>query len=313
MERKRSLWSDPRVLPLVHAFASVVAAGSFTKASRRTGVDKSLLSRRVQALEAALEVQLLVRTTRKLRVTDEGTALYASVSTQLDEVAAALGEASAGDKLRGRLVVATSPPLARQVVVPVVRRMRADHPHVLVDVRATESFVSLVDEGIDIALRMGRLKDSSLIARKLATARYVLVASKRWAADHPHVTSPEQLDGHWLLYTKVARADQWRFERGDQVLDVRVTPCVLVDEGHVLLESVRAGLGVGALFAMQVSEALRSGELVRVAPSWRVTHSIGIYAVYPNRTLMPRRAQTFLDMLDDQLDEMELMWRAQTD
>lgn len=278
-------------------------------AARRTHTDKSLLSRRVRALEESLGVRLLHRTTRKIHVTEAGQALYDAVVQPMEQVSRALTEVSEGDRLAGRVRVSTIPHLAREVVLPVVAALREEHPDVRLDVHATEDFVDMVGAGYDIALRTGNLPDSNLVARRLAQWSYVLLATPQWVEAH-RPEHPEDLVPHWILYDDVPRADQWELRRGDEQLELRVGAVMATDNGVVLQDAVRAGLGVGAIPPFMAREHLERGELTRVLPQWRVGGRHGIYAVYPHRGLLPRRVQLVIERLGERLAVVEQEWDA---
>lgn len=300
-------------VPLLQAFVAVAEAGSFTGAARRCGVDKSLLSRRVLALEESLGVRLLHRTTRKIHVTDAGVALHERVAAPLVDVLSALAAVAEPDELRGRLRVASIPAAAREVLVPAIQRLHVDSPNLEVEVRASEAMVDLVGLGIDVAIRFGRLADSSLTSRKLGRWGYVLCASPAWVQAHPEATTLEAIAKHWVLYTDVPRADQWPFRSGTETVELRVKPVLRVDDSATQLAAVEAGMGVSAFGSITVGDKLRSGELIRLLPQWRVETELGLYAVYPHRALLPRRVEAFVDAVAAVVREREPHWRAQTD
>lgn len=300
---------SPNMLPQLAAFVSVVSAGGFTAASRRSGVDKTLLSRRVRALEAALQVQLLHRTTRRLHVTEAGRALFDRVSAPLDDVADGLARANRSDRVAGVVRVATLPALGACLWGPVLDELMQDHPELRVEIRATETMVNLVEQGFDLAIRVGSMPDSSLIARRLCRWRYVLVASPRWVDAHPELEGPGDLLEHWLLYDDVPNASRWRFERGDEGVEVEVQSRLATDNSEILLGAVLAGLGVSAGAPFQVAEYLRRGELVRLLPEWRVVHQHGVFAVTPHRSYTPGRVEVVRDTVARHLARLEAQWR----
>lgn len=278
-------------------------------AAKRTHSDKSLLSRRVRALEESLGVRLLNRTTRKIHVTEAGQALYDAVAQPMEQVARALTEVAEGDTLAGRVRVSTFPQLAREVVLPVIGALRREHPDVRVDVHAREAIIDMVGEGHDLALRAGNLPDSNLVARRVAQWSYLLVAAPQWVEQH-RPEHPEDLVEHWVLYDDVPRADQWELRRGDEQLELRVGAALATDNGGVLREAVRAGVGVTALPPFVAREFLDRGEMVRVLPQWRVGGRHGIYVVYPHRGLLPRRVQLVIERLAEQMAVVQPQWDA---
>ena len=200
--------------------------------------------------------------------------------------------------------------MARQIIIPVSQQMLADHPKVEIEVRAEEAFVDLIGEGIDVAFRLGNLADSSLVSKRVGSWRYVLCASADWAKRHPEVTTPAQVVEHWVLYSDVPNADQWRMRRDDEAIDLRVKPVFRADDSTTVLEAVRAGLGVGALAPNMVRELFDSGELVRVLPDWLVDHTHGIFAVYPHRAFLPRRVAVYIERVTERLQQLQPAWEA---
>ncbi len=294
------------------AFVAVVNAGSFTLAARRTHSDKSLLSRRVRALEQTLGVRLLNRTTRTLHVTDAGQALYSAVVDPLERVAEALVEVADVDRLEGVVRMSTIPQLSREVVVPVVAGLRRDHPQVQVHVQAREQIVDMVGRGLDVALRTGNLPDSNLVARRLAEWSYVLCAAPQWVEQH-RPEHPEQLVRHWVLYDDLPRADQWVLQSGEQRLELRVGAVLQADNGAVVREAVLAGLGVSGFPPFVAQDLINRGDLVRVLPQWRISGRHGVYAVYPHRGMLSRRVQVLLDRIAERLALVQPGWDALTD
>lgn len=298
-------------LSRVSAFVAVVQAGSFTQAARKTGVDKSTLSRRVRALEDELAVRLLHRTTRSVRVTEAGRRLQDRVTAPLGELALALAEVGDARRISGRVRVATLTALG-QIWVAVAGRLRAAHPELLLELATEDSLVSLVDEGFDLAVRAGHLPDSSLVARRLATWRYVLVAAPGFVAAHPTLTDPTRLVDHWLLYGDVPRAEHWRMERGERAVDLRVRPTFIASDAAVLRHAALAGLGVAALPPFFVEADLAAGTLVRVLPEWRVGHTIPVWGVLPHRSHVPARVQVVLEAMAEALRSRTEAWQALT-
>lgn len=302
------------LLPQLAAFLAVVDAGSFSAAARRTHSDKSVLSRRVRALEDALGVRLLNRTTRSIDVTAAGRRLVDNAADPISDALAALVRTGAPDHLEGTVRVASAQSLAQSVLVPVLASLREAHPRLRVELGATESMTPLVDQGYELGIRVGRMPDSNLTSRKLATWRHLLVASPGWVADHPEVVGPAELVPHWLLWGHTPRAQRWNFQRGEENLDVRMDASLfLCDASQVLVESLRAGLGVAAMPPFCVARELAEGSLVRLLPQWRVTHELGVFGVTPHRTMLPARVQVVLEAVRARLAELAPAWEELTD
>lgn len=302
--------SASMVLPQLSAFVSVVGAGSFTRAARLTGVDKTILSRRVSALERALSVRLLHRTTRRVALTDAGRNLYERTATPLSELLKVLSHAAAPEPVEGLVRVASTATLADDLWIPLVGEFRSKYPKLQLEIRANERFVDLVEGGFDFAVRTGRLPDSSLVAKRIATWRYVLCGSPDWLSRHRELSEPADLAPHWLFYPGVPNADRWKIERGDQVEEIRVKPVMSSDNAEVLVSAARAGLGVAAFAPVAVEEHLSAGRLVRLLPEWRVAHTHGVYTVMTHRAHIPPRVQVVVDGVVARLKTLERRWSA---
>jgi len=301
------------LLPQLTAFLAVVDAGSFTGAARVMASDKSVLSRRVKALEERLGVRLLNRTTRAIHITAAGQRLVDDARAPMAAVLAALARTRGEDQLEGTVRISSAQSLAQAVLVPVLAELRSRHPQLRVELSAREVFTPMVEEGVELAVRVGRMPDSGLVSRRLASWRHVLVASPDWVAEHPDVGSPADLPPHWILWGHTAVQQRWSFERGDEVLHAVVDrPALVYDASQLLIESARAGLGVAAMPPFSVIRELESGALTRVLPQWRVGHELGIFGVTPHRTLQPARVRVVLDALRSRLDLVAPTWVAHT-
>lgn len=281
------------LLPQLASFVAVVREGSFTKAARRSGVDKTVLSRRVKRLEQVLEVRLLNRTTRSLHVTDAGRRLFDQVADPLTDVLMSLGRARDSDVLEGVVRVAGISAMG-PIWADVIGCLARQHPALHIELKTADGFVSIVDEGFDVAVRTGYLPDSTLIARRIGRWRYVVVASPEWRAARGPIQDPGELADHWLVYGSVPRARRWGFESGDAGMTVTMRPRFAADNVHVLLDAARAGHGVAAAPPYSVEADLASGRLVRVCPAWRVVHVIPVWSVLPHRAYVPARVQAVI-------------------
>lgn len=297
------------LVPALAAFVAVVNAGSFTRAARLTGSDKTVMSRKVRRLEDALEVRLLHRTTRSMQVTEAGRLLLDKLVGPLGEVLIGLAEAANPETVAGEVRVATLAALS-EVWGTVAAKLRAQHPELSLTLQTSDAVASLVDEGFDLAIRGGHLPDSSMIARKIAHWRYVLVSSPAWLEANGPLTDPSQVADHWVLYGGVARARHWEFERGDTTVALEVRPVLTVPDGHMIRGAVRAGVGVGALPPYLIEEDLDRGRLVQVLPEWRSAHVLPLWAVRPHRNFIPARVQAVLDLVEEVLGEESARWDA---
>ena len=272
-------------------FAKVVQAGSFVRAARQLDMPKSTVSRKVVELEARLGARLLERTTRTLRLTDMGRAYFVHAERILLELEAA--EAAVGqlqEAPRGALRV--SAPLNFLQLGAISERFLTRYPEVQLEIVCSDRIVDLIAEGFDVAVRVGRLADSTLIARPLATMRNVLVASPGLLERLGSPGSPEQLP-RWpcIAFGGVAERASWELlSAGGKTASVRISPRFIVNEFDVLGGAAVSGLGIALLPENRCVDDVRAGRLLRVLPQWSSIER-PLQAVYPSgRHLSPKLA-----------------------
>ncbi|MGA8205375.1 MAG: LysR family transcriptional regulator [Woeseiaceae bacterium] len=283
------------------AFVTVVETGSFTAAADRLGVAKSAVSRRVSDLEDRLGVQLLRRTTRRLNLTDTGRAFHEHASrilADLDEAESAVLQQHG--ELRGTLKVAL--PLSfgiRHMCAPIAEFSRR-HPRVEFDLDLNDRRIDLLQEGVDVAVRIGRLRDSSLIARRLFDARSVVCASQSYLDRYGVPETPEDLGRHrCLLYSNIPDPTRWVCsDRSGTRHEVRVTGALTASSGDFLLAAAIQGLGIAVEPTFNAGEAISRGELVPLLTDyeWPVSPA---WAVYPPTRHLSYRVRAFIDYLAD--------------
>lgn len=287
-------------------FARVVEAGGFMAASRVLGVPKSRLSRRVALLEEQLGVRLLQRTTRRLALTDIGSQYYQRCQAMLAEAeAAADAIASATAEPRGLIRVSCPELLAKGLLGPSLPRFLQRYPKVRVWLEATNRRVDLIEEGIDVALRVRhRVEDSAnLVVRPLGTSQVILVASPALAAGLPPLLMPADLDG--LPFLAMSRADgrqEWALlDQDGHVHHLQIDqPRLMTDDLIVLLDAALAGMGVAALPRMVCEAALKDGRLLRVLPGFDSPQGV-LQAAYPTRRGLLPAVRAFIDFLVEDL------------
>ena len=285
----------------LQAFVAVVEAGSFTAAADRLGAAKSAVSRRISALEERLGVQLLRRTTRRLNLTDSGQSFYersARILADLDEAESAVAQEHG--ELRGSLRVAL--PLSfgiRHMCEPIAEFSRR-HPKVRFDLDLNDRRIDLVEEGIDLAIRIGRLPDSSLIARKLFEARTVVCGSRAYFDAHGVPKTPDELrDQRCLVYGNLVDPSKWacRDKDGNRH-QVTVTAAMTATSCDYLCAAARQGLGIAMQPTFIAGEAISRGDLVPVLTEYDWPASPA-YAVYPPTRHLSYRVREFIDFLAD--------------
>jgi len=283
----------------LQAFVAVVEAGTFTAAAERLGLAKSAISRRVSALEERLGVQLLRRTTRVLNVTESGSSFYehsARILADLDEAEAAVQQEHG--ELRGTLRVAL--PLSfgvRHMCKPIAAFAKM-HPKVEFDLELNDRRVDLIEEGVDVALRIGHLQDSSYIARRLFHIRTVVCASPQYLSIHGEPKDPVELSQHrCLVYSNLEDPNSWVYEDKDgKQRKVKVQSVLAASSGDFLANAAAHGMGLVIQPTFIASEAIRRGNLVPVLTdySWPTSPA---YAIYPPTRHLSFRVRAFIDFL----------------
>ncbi len=283
----------------LQAFVAVVEAGSFTAAAERLNTAKSAVSRRVSALEERLGVQLLRRTTRVLNVTETGSSFYehsARILADLDEAEAAVQQQHG--ELRGTLRVAL--PLSfgvRHMCKPIAAFSKM-HPRVEFDLDLNDRRIDLIEEGVDVALRIGRLQDSSHIARRLFDARAVVAASPLYLSTHGEPREPRDLHDHrCLVYSNLPEPNRWQYKDKDGAgQTVEVTPVLSASSGDFLANAAAHGMGLVIQPTFIAAESIRRGHLVPVLTDyeWPISPA---YAIYPPTRHLSYRVRAFIDFL----------------
>jgi DNA-binding transcriptional LysR family regulator len=285
----------------IETFVSVVDLGSFSAAADRLGTSKSAVSRRVSQLEQRLGARLLNRTTRRLSLTDAGRALHERarrILGDLDEAEAEVADTQSA--LRGRLKVATPLSFGLLHLRPALEAFLERHPDLEVELDLNDRQVDLVSEGFDLALRIGRLSDSSLVARRISTVRRITVASPAYLARHGTPAHPMELTGHLgLRYSNLPRQEAWSYVAADGTeLRPRVPDRLAANNGEMLADAAERGLGITIQPTFIVHEAVAAGRLQRVLTDWKLVEQ-GMYLVYPPGRYLSQRVRAFSDHLAD--------------
>jgi DNA-binding transcriptional LysR family regulator len=281
-------------------FARVVAEGSFSRAAERAGLPKSTVSRRIAALEAQLGERLLLRTTRKLTVTDFGHSVLEHAQQVMAEVEAAAALAQQRQvRPSGRLRVSMPPDFANGVLGQVLAEFVAKHPAISLELDLSPRRVDLIGENFDLALRAGDLPDdASLAARRIAVFAGGLYAAPGYLRRRGEPSEPEALMEHdaLRLLTRSGEPLPWVLSRGDARWEGIPPGRVTVNSPELLLRLARHGAGITSVAHHFAEPHLRSGELEPVLEEWSLP-AAAIWAVFPGRRLMPARTRVFLDAL----------------
>lgn len=286
-------------LKQIESFVAVAARGSLTAAANAEGVAPAVIGRRIDALEERLGVKLLVRTTRKITLTHEGSAFLEDCQRLLADLASAEASVSAGGvKASGYLRVTAPAGFGRRHVAPLVPRFLEQHPDVNVSLNLSDRVVDIVNESYDCAVRVGDLPDSSLISVRMADNRRLCVATPAYLKRAGTPKHPNELLRHQCL-TLSSDASQtrgWAFMVDGAVTHLRPSGRLDCSDGQVLHDWCVAGLGIAWRSTWEVEHEVRSGQLVTVLDDYAAPPN-GIYAVFPHAKHLPLRVRLWIDFL----------------
>lgn len=282
----------------ISAFVEAASRGSLSAAARAEGVTPAIVGRRLDALERRLGVRLLTRTTRRLTLTFEGQAFLEDCQRLLNDLANAEASVSLGGvKASGHLRLSAPAGFGRLHVAPHVGEFLDANPEVSVNLDLSDRLVDLVNEGIDCAVRIGELADSSLVSVRLGDMRRAVVASPEYVARYGAPATLDELARHECLSLGQQRG--WTFRDPDDdgsTVTVKVAGRFECNDGAVLREWALAGRGLAWRSLWEVGEDLRAGRLLSVLDAW-AARPLGIYAVFPQRRQLPLRVRLFIDYL----------------
>lgn len=290
-------------ITLVTAFIAVAEAMSFVAAAARLETDPSVISRRVRRLEEQLGVRLFSRTTRRVALTEVGERYLLRVSDLLEQLDAAGREAAElADSPQGLLRVSAPHSYGRLVLGPMLAAFLASQPRIRVDLRLSDRLVDLLAEGFDVAFRAGPLRDSSMIVRRLASYRDVLLAAPAFLRRHGQPATPDDL-GRLACIGFSGRADwpEWRLSNGQRTVTLRPKGPLVVDSSQIQLAVALRGAGIVLAPQWLVSGEIASGRLVRVLPDWHGREEGIIHALMPPGRMLPAKTRVFLDAVQASL------------
>lgn len=281
----------------LRSLIEVMDSGGFNRAAERLGISKSILSRRIARMELDLGARLLNRTTRGISPTEAGLELRA----RAEQILSALEEArdavaQHGNGLVGRLRLTAPLSFGIRHVAPVLALMAERHPRLELDVSFSDRVVDLIGERFDAAIRIGALRDSSLVARRVGPARAVLVASPAYIARHGRPQTPADLTRHECLIYTAATEPDWKFRVGKRWVLVRPAGRLRSDSGDALIEWAKAGLGIAQVPTFLIADAIDAGTLVPVLHDYPAPEH-GIYVVRPPGAYVSGKVRALIDTL----------------
>lgn len=293
---------DSRILSGISVLSAVVEGGSFVKAAELSGITDSGVSRAVSRLESRLGIRLLDRTTRSVSLTDEGRLFYETVKPHLDAIEdAAVMAGGASSAVRGKLRVDIDPFFLPLVLAGKLGAFCELHPELSIEFVSSERISDLVSEGVDLAIRFGRPRFSTLVARKLVEAPILTVAARTYIERYGRPRHPSDLVGHRCLQfldPHTNRPFDWEFVRGGKVIAVETRGPLTFTDPKTMLEECVAGSGVGQIIGWGVGDLLSSGRLIDLFPEWH-GERFPLFAYHPSRKHPPAKVRAFIDFCVD--------------
>lgn len=296
-------------LAAMQTFVRVVESGSFSAVAREARATQSAVSKQVAALERALGARLLNRTTRSLALTEEGERYFEQARRLVAEIAEAESGLMRGEQqLTGWLRVAASVGFGRLKLLPLVKTFLEAHPGVKIDLRLDDGFIDLVEQGIDIAVRIGELADSTLVARRIGTTKRVLIASRKYLRSLPKgIKAPrlpeDLLRLNCIVYTELATQNAWTFTAGPgapvavgTVTTVRAQGSLQTDSSEVVRAAVLSGMGIGFSPTWLFEDEMGQGDLQVLLPDWPA-RSVSVHLVRPSQRRQSAKVRAFADHL----------------
>jgi DNA-binding transcriptional LysR family regulator len=294
---------EDRLTAMAH-FVAIVEKGSFSNAARALGKTLPALSRSLKALEERLGARLLTRTTRSIAVTEFGQQYYEHCRRILQDIEAAESLASQTREVAQGLVRVTAPLLfGRMHVAPLVAPLLAEHTGLEIELMLSDHVLSMVDDAIDVSIRIGDLEDSSLIAIPLGHVSRVVCAAPAYWKTHGKPAHPGELENHACLLFRGLQQRGWLLRIDGEERHWPLSPRYACNDGAAVLSVARAGTGVIQMMSYQVAEDIAAGKLEPVLEDF-APHPLPVHAVYASGKLLPAKIRTLLDVWVPQLREV---------
>jgi DNA-binding transcriptional LysR family regulator len=282
----------------LNTFVSVVEAGSFVRASESLGLTKAATSRYVADLEARLGVRLLNRTTRRLSLTSEGQIFFDRAKEVLSLLEEAEGEITRRNGQASGLLRINAPVTFGLLhLAPIWGAFKTLYPNLQIELNLSDRVIDLVEEGVDVAIRIAELQNSSLISRRLTTTRMILCASPEYLRKRPAPSRPQDLKQHDIVaYSYFAGKDEWSFVGPQGLETVKTSPNFKTNSGDTCKALALASQGIILQPSFLVYEELKQGKLIEIMPSYR-SIELGVYALYPSKKHIAAKVVVLIDFL----------------
>jgi DNA-binding transcriptional LysR family regulator len=285
-------------LGLMEIFVRIVETGSFSAVAREMAMSQPTISKQIGALERSLKTRLLHRTTRSLSLTEAGAAYYERCRKIIDQVQAAETDIGAySGALNGTLSINSSVAFGQMFLTQLVLDFQKANSELAVSLTLNDRYIDLVEEGIDVAIRFGRLGDSNLVARRVANSPIALVAAPEYLAAHGRPSHPSELTGHSCLhYTYLSTGNEWVFPSPRGEVRVRISGTFRSNNGYALRDAMLAGHGIAIMPLVFVQRELQDGRAVALLPEFTEV-ALPVNAVYPAGRYVPDKVRAFVDFM----------------
>jgi len=292
-------------LKRIGVFTKVVQARSFSGAARKLGVAKSAVSKQISLLEQEVGARLLNRSTRKLSLTEAGEIYYRHCEQIVDRANIALNELRQyQNQPTGTLRVSSTISFGTSLLIPVIKELRCLYPLLKIDLQLDDRVMDMVEEGIDLTIRVGRLQDSNLIAKKLCDTPAVVFASPEYLARYGTPKTPNDLCDHqWinLSITSTPMRRSFRHKITQQEENPQVSGNLKINSVEGVVAAAKHGLGISIIAKTTICEELHTGKLIPLLEDYALD-PIGVYALYPHREHLPPKVRIFMDFLEKHCD-----------
>lgn len=288
----------------IKMYVAVVEGGSFAAAADKLAISRAMVSKQIQKLEEHLGTRLLNRTTRRLNMTETGREFYersTQIMSDLDEATQIAGQMTRTPQGVLRITIPLS--YGQHRLATIIGDYAQIHPQVQLDISLSDRKLDLIEDGFDLAIRIGSMPQSDLIARKIGGVRSIVCASPAYLARYGIPKTPAELGQHTCLgYTLTGGGTDWSFESADGPVNIPIKGQIRADNGDIIRLAALSGAGVLFQPHFIVGEDLEHGRLLRLLPEWQ-SAELGIYAVYPSRKHLSAKVRTFVDFLVSALKE----------
>ncbi len=288
----------------MQVFVRAAEDGNFSAAARNLSLTPSAVSKLIARMEDRLGVLLFRRANRSVTMTPEGEAFYQAARKAIEAVEAADAAVFSGSASLETLRIRAMPIFAQAALAPILPAFCRRHPNLRVEIQLRIDNGHLLDDGMDVAIHVGRLQDSSLVASRVSSTRWIICAAPAYLAEHGAPQHPDELARHTCLnFISPISASTWTVRSGQSERPLHVKGRILANQASMLIEVARAGLGIARLIEVQVADDLASGRLVELFPAHQSHVEDPIFAVYQSRRHLSNRLRAFLEFLKDSFDD----------